>query len=261
MLKIQSVSLASSGIDRVRELSLSCRPGSITAILGPNGAGKTSLLKILSGELSANQGKVLLNERQINEWKPIERAKMLACLPQHSTLNFPFTASEVVTMGRMPHDTGTKIDQEITEQVLDIVDCRHLAKRIYTELSGGEKQRVQLARVLCQVWRPVKIDDKLKTRVLLLDEPASSLDVAHQQLFQKIAHNMTADGVLVVMVVHDLNIAFQCAHQLVLMSNGRLVANGTPDELSKPELLQSVFGVNLQFIKHPTTQKPVIILN
>ena len=259
MLRASSASLSSGKILRVNDFNLTCEPGCVTALLGPNGAGKTSLLKLLSGELKADSGELWLNERQIHEWRPIDRAKMLACLPQQSTLNFPFTVEEVVLMGRVPYDTGTVNDLEIVRQTLEAVDSWQLVHRNYTELSGGEKQRVQLARVLAQVWQPTKLNGESKNRVLLLDEPSSSLDIAHQQLLQKIVLSMAKQGVVVVMVVHDLNFAFYCASQLILMSQGRLVAQGTPTEMMQNNLLQTVFGVNLEFIDHPITGKPVVL--
>ena len=261
MLSVQSASLSSGKILRVNNMSLTCEPSSITALLGPNGAGKTSLLKLLSGELTADYGELLLNDRQIHDWKPKERAKMLACLPQQSTLNFPFTVQEVVLMGRIPYDTGAIYDREIVRQVLDAVDSWHLVERNYTELSGGEKQRIQLARVLAQVWQSSEVDGQTRSRVLLLDEPSSSLDIAHQQLLQNIVLDMAQQDVVVIIVVHDLNFAFSCANQLVLMSDGQMVAQGTPKQMMANNVLQDVFGVKLEFIAHPTTGKPVVMLN
>lgn len=261
MLSARSASLKSGKILRVNDMSLTCEPGSVTALLGPNGAGKTSLLKLLSGELTADCGDLMLNDRRLHDWKPKERAKMLAFLPQQSTLNFPFTVEEVVSMGRIPYDTGAILDAQIVHQVLDAVDSWHLVHRNYTELSGGEKQRVQLARVLAQVWQPCEIDGQTRNRILLLDEPSSSLDIAHQQLLQNIVLEMARHDVVVVIVVHDLNFAFYCADQLVLISDGHLVAQGTPNQMMTNNLLQDVFGVKLEFIAHPRTGKPVVTLH
>ncbi len=260
MLSIQSASLTSGSIVRVDNLSLTCAPGTITALVGPNGAGKTSVLKLLSGELKADSGELLLNRRHLFEWKPLQRARMLAFLPQHSTLNFPFTVEEVVLMGRIPYDTGIAKDREIVRQTLKAVDGWHLAQRNYTQLSGGEKQRVQLARVLAQVWQPAVVDDTEHHRVLLLDEPSSSLDISHQQLLLDIVRSMARQNVAVVMVVHDLNIALNCADRLALISDGRLASQGSPEEIANSSILRDVLGVDLQFIPHPVTRKPVAIL-
>lgn len=260
MLDIQSASLSSGNIRRVDDVSLACEPGTITAMLGPNGAGKTSLLRLLAGDLKADRGELLLNDRPLHDWRPAHRARMLACLPQQSTLNFPFTVEEVALMGRIPHDTGAKQDRDVVRQALDAVDGWQLAGRRYTELSGGEKQRVQLARVLAQVWQAAKIDGQERSRALLLDEPSASLDIAHQQLLKTIVRGMARQGVAVVMVMHSMNIALNCADRLVVMSEGRLMAQGTPDELTQGSLLQTVFGVDLQFMAHPSTGKPVAIM-
>ncbi len=259
MLSIRSASLTSGKIRRVDNVSLQCEPGRITALLGPNGAGKTTMLKLLSGELSADSGELTLNDRPTNKWRPVERARMVACLPQLSTLSFPFTVEEVVLMGRIPHNTGDVKDREIAHQSLESVDSLNLAERLYTELSGGEKQRVQLARVLAQIWSKVIIDGHEQSRTLLLDEPATSLDLAHQQLLKDIVRRMVSDNVSVVMVVHDLNIALTLADHMVAMSKGRLVDQGAPEEMVKGTVLQTLFGVDLQFVHHPKTGKPVAL--
>jgi len=261
MLSISNASLSSGKIRRVDNMSLNCDPGCITALLGPNGAGKTSTLKLLSGEMNADSGEVMLNQRVLPNWRPKDRAKMLAMLPQQSTLNFPFTVEEVVLMGRIPYDTGVRQDRKISRQTLHAVDSWQLANRNYVELSGGEKQRVQLARVLAQIWQPAVIDGEEQHRVLLLDEPAASLDIAHQQLLMTIVHELAQQNVVIVIVVHDLNIALQNADQLVLMSQGQMVAKGRPSDITKGSLLQSVFGVELDFMVHPKSGKSVAILD
>ncbi len=259
MLRIQSATLSSGDIRRVDGMSLTCRPGHVTALLGPNGAGKTSLLKLLSGEIVADSGELWLNGRNIRDWEPVHRARMLACLPQQSTLNFPFTVEEVVLMGRTPYDTGDKKDREIVRQTLQAVDSWDLVERNYVELSGGEKQRVQLARVLAQIWQPAIIDGVVQNRALLLDEPSASLDIAHQQLLLGIIDDLALQDVAVVIVIHDLNVALCCAHHLVLMSGGKLVRQGTPAKLIEGDTLAKVFGVGFEFVKHPKTGKPVAL--
>ena len=145
-------------------------------------------------------------------------------------------------MGRIPHNTGAAKDHEIVRQALEAVDSWNLIRRNYTELSGGEKQRVQLARVLSQIWEKAMINGREHHRILLLDEPSASLDLAHQQMLKSIVITMAQQDVSIVMVVHDLNIAFFCADQMILMSDGKLVTQGTPSELMQGSLLQDVFG-------------------
>ena len=149
-----NISLHLSGFDLLRNISLEVEAGAVTAIVGPNGAGKSSLLKVLTGEVTATRGDVYLNQRELTHWPLLDRAQMLAVLPQHTLLNFPFTADEVVGLGRIPHQTGVTKDNQIITQALDLVDASYLQKRFYTQMSGGEKQRVQLARMLAQIWQP-----------------------------------------------------------------------------------------------------------
>ena len=146
-----NISLHLSGFDLLRNISLEVQAGKVTAIVGPNGAGKSSLLKVLTGEMAPTKGEVRLNHRLLDEWPLLEKAQMLGVLPQHTMLNFPFTANEVVGLGRIPHQTGLVKDRQIVSDALDLVDGSYLQKRFYTQMSGGEKQRVQLARVLAQI--------------------------------------------------------------------------------------------------------------
>jgi iron complex transport system ATP-binding protein len=180
---------------------------------------------------------------------------MLAVLPQHSLLNFPFTAAEVVMLGRTPHDTGVARDREIVAQALSAVDGAYLAGRIYTQLSGGEKQRVHLARVLAQIWDASAEGE----RYLVLDEPTSSFDLAHQQLTLDVVRNLAQTGVGILMVIHDLNLAARCANRMCLMQYGRIVDCGTPDEVLKSETIKRVFGVEASIAVHPVSGTPLVI--
>ena len=200
MLEVKSVSLQVGSTPLLTGVDLVCSAGSVTVLMGPNGAGKTSLLKTIAGEYPSFCGDILLDGKALGEWARADRAQFMAVLPQYSSLDFPFTVEEVVLLGRTPHATGLKRDREIVQASLERVDSAYLARRPYPQLSGGEKQRVQLARVLAQVWQPVE----QRAGVLLLDEPSASLDLAHQQLLRSIVKDFAANGGTVVMVVHDL---------------------------------------------------------
>ena len=136
-LRAENISLHLSGFDLLRDVTVQVEAGKVTAIVGPNGAGKSSLLRVLTGELAPTKGSVSFNQRDLNDWPVEQRAQMLAVLPQHSLLNFPFTAHEVVALGRIPHQTGTLKDAEIIDQALKLVDAEYLQKRFYTQMSGG----------------------------------------------------------------------------------------------------------------------------
>jgi iron complex transport system ATP-binding protein len=236
-------------------VDLEVAPGEITTVLGPNGAGKTTLLRVLVGELPSDSGTVELNNKRLAEWTPKQRARMLAVLPQQSLLNFPFTAAEVVMLGRSPHDTGLVHDREIVTEALRCVDGDYLAERIYTRLSGGEKQRVHLARVLAQIWEAVPNND----RYLVLDEPTSSFDLAHQQLTLDIVRTLANKGVGILLVMHDLNLAARCADHVCLMQCGRMVTSGAPIKVLTPDTIAQVFRVDARIGVHPVSGTPLVI--
>ncbi len=251
-----NISLHLSGFDLLRNISLEVEAGAVTAIVGPNGAGKSSLLKVLTGEVTATRGDVYLNQRELTHWPLLDRAQMLAVLPQHTLLNFPFTADEVVGLGRIPHQTGVTKDNQIIAQALDLVDASYLQKRFYTQMSGGEKQRVQLARVLAQIWQPSDHGEQF----LVLDEPTSAFDLSHQQLTLDIVRQLAERGVGVLMVVHDLNLAARCADNLVVFDGGVIAAQGKPKDILSEQLIEKVFGVKSIISQHPVTKRPLVIV-
>lgn len=250
-----NISLHLSGFDLLRNISLEVEAGKVTAIVGPNGAGKSSLLKVLTGDIAPTSGQVQLNHCALAQWSLLHRAQILAVLPQHSRLNFPFTASEVVALGRIPHQTGMIKDAEIVAQALDLVDASYLQKRLYTQMSGGEKQRVQLARVLAQIWQPSDYGEQF----LVLDEPTSAFDLSHQKLTLDIVRQLANRGVGVIMVLHDLNLAARCADNLVVFDAGVIAAQGQPEQVLTESLIDKVFGVKAIITQHPQTNRPLVI--
>lgn len=250
-----NVSVSVSGAPLLTSVDLSINPGSVTTVLGPNGAGKTSLIRVLTGELPCESGSVSLGGEPLSNWPAQRLAQSLAVLPQHSLLNFPFTAAEVVMLGRTPHNTGLARDTEIVHEALASVDATHLAARIYTQLSGGEKQRVHLARVLAQIWEPVDSTD----RFLMLDEPTASFDLAHQHLTLEVVTGLAKRGVGILLVLHDLNLAARCADNIVLMQCASVAHHGTPEEVLNVDTIASVFQIDVQIGKHPVTGSPLVI--
>ena len=212
MIEARDISVAISGKRIVGGVDFEARPGEIAAIVGPNGSGKTTFLKALSGEL-AYTGRVALNGRDLSAMKPVEIAVHRAVLPQATTLSFPFTVHEVVKLGLVGGRSGVLPgeDGRLPERALARVDLDGFAGRFYQELSGGEQQRVQLARVLCQVWAPV-LDGK--PRYLFLDEPVSSLDIKHQLIIMNIARDFARRGGGVVAILHDLNLTAMYADRI-----------------------------------------------
>lgn len=254
-LTLENISLHVAGFDLLRQVSMTVEAGSITAIVGPNGAGKSTLLRVLTGELEPTCGEVRLNHKPLAQWSLAQRARMVSVLPQHLPLNFPFTAREVVALGRTPHDTGQQRDEGIVTDALEAVDGSYLEKRFYTRMSGGERQRVQLARVLAQIWEPVSEG----SRFLVLDEPTSAFDLSHQRRTIEVVRQFAERGVGVVLVLHDLNLAAQCADNLVVLDCGAIANQGGPREVLSRELVEQVFQVDCTIIEHPRTGTPLVI--
>lgn len=266
LLSCEQLGLNLNGVSLLRGIDLQMPSGSVTAILGPNGAGKTSLLRCLSGEQIPSEGHVILAGRELAQWSSLDRATMMAVLPQQSPLSFPFTAREVVMLGRTPHSVGRQRDAHVVKEALALVDGDYLADRLYPQLSGGEKQRIQLARVLAQIWLPPSAPEPvpssaeaLKPRVLLLDEPTAAFDLAHQQMTLDIARHMADEGVAVVMVLHDLNLAARCADQLVLLQCGEVMAQGVASDVLRVETIKQVFAVDVEVSTHPVSGRPLVI--
>jgi heme transport system ATP-binding protein len=254
-LTATEVSLTLSGRQLLRNVDVVIEAGKVTTILGPNGAGKTSLLRVLCGELNAQRGSVQIEGQNLSDISAQAKAKKLAVLPQHSALNFPFSVQEVVQLGRIPHNSGIKRDTEIVMEALQTVDCAHLASREYTRLSGGEKQRVHLARVLAQIWEAPEEGG----RFLILDEPTSSLDLAHQQLTIAVVRSLAHKGVGVLLAIHDLNLAAAMSDHMVFLKQGVLVESGSPSEILRAELVRSVFDVDVTIGRHPAKGTPMVL--
>jgi len=207
----------------------------LITIAGPNGAGKSTLLGILAGLRSPYRGSCLYDGKEVRQWPRRDFARHVAFLPQSVRLEFPFTAEEVVLMGRTPYASGwfqTPEDRAAAEDAMTTTDTLAFRARDFRTLSGGERQRVILASALTQ--RP---------RVLLLDEPATHLDLRHQLSLYRLLREL-AKTLLVVAVTHDLNIALQFSDRVMLLADGRIAGDGRPAEVLNPNLIAQVFGVH-----------------
>ncbi|MER9875355.1 heme ABC transporter ATP-binding protein [Mesorhizobium sp. M0195] len=257
MIEARDVSVAIGGKRIVANVDFEARPGEIAAIVGPNGSGKTTFLRAMSGDLGYS-GEVTVNGRNLSAMKPVEAATVRAVLPQATTLSFPFTVREIVRLGLVGGRSGALPgeDQRLPERALARVDLEGFAGRFYQELSGGEQQRVQLARVLCQVWAPV-LDGK--PRYLFLDEPVSSLDIKHQLIIMDIARDFARRGGGVVAILHDLNLTAMYADRIFVMHRGRLAATGSPQQVLSDELIEKVFDCRLKVGVLPAANMPFIL--
>lgn len=237
----------------VDQVSFDIKAGEIVSIIGPNGAGKSTLLKALAGDMDYT-GEIKFSDFST---KHKYRARQLGVLPQFSLLSFPYRVHEVVGLGRIPHETGWQRDQQIIKQALSLFDIDYLVDRKYTDLSGGEKQRVQLARVLCQIWSAD--DAPHKRRALLLDEPATSLDLGHQHQLMKRAREFATQGVAVVMVMHDINLAAQYSDKILAMVCSQSVGFGTAAEVITQDVVSKLFQTEVDILSHPSNGSPIII--
>lgn len=253
-LRAVDVSCQINGRSLLDHVSLNLEPGRVHAVLGPNGAGKSTLLKLLSGEQRSTAGQVLLEDRSISAWTTLERARRRAVLPQSESLGFDFTVQQVVSLGRMPCEAQTPTrEREIISAALEATGVLQFEHRLYPTLSGGERMRVQLARVLAQIW-----EAQAHPRYLLLDEPTASLDLAHQHSCLRLARRFAAEGTGVLLVLHDPNLALSYADDVTLLCCGQIIAQGTPTQVLTQEHLQRVYGVKIDILHSALTQKPFI---
>lgn len=253
MLRAQGVSVRRGATAVLADIDLQLGAGEVLGVLGPNGAGKSTLLGALCGELAPSAGAVVLHQRPLHDWKGPERARCLAVLPQRSTLNFGFRVDEVVSLGRLPHASGRECDRTIVAAALQAADAQHLADRSYLTLSGGEQQRVHLARVLAQLW-PGRVG-----QVLLLDEPTAMLDPLHQHSILRSVRLFAELGGAVLVILHDLNLAARYCDRLLLLSEGRARLTGTPEQVLRAEPLKAVFGLDVLIQRHPDRGHPLVI--
>lgn len=254
-LSVQNLSFKRGQRSVLKNISLSVEAGQLVALVGNNGTGKSTLMNCISSELQPESGQVTFNGQPLSQWKTEQRARMMAMLSQNTHLQFDFPVRDVVAMGRYPHSSGAHRDQEIVASALHFCDAYNLRDKTYTELSGGEQRRVQLARVIAQLWEPVNGGHRL----LLLDEPVNGLDLAHQhQLFNRL-RKIADKGVAVLFVVHDLNLAARYANQIAVMYQGALANFGSPERVLTRENIERYFNLEVEVQSNPYHSSPIII--
>ena len=236
------------------KVSFDVDAGRFFIIIGPNGSGKTTLLKLLAGLLPTKEGCVHILGRDIDAYSVKALARRMAYVPQSVPVEFPFTVTQIVLMGRAPHlgllGFEGQTDHEIARHAMATTDVARLADRRLDQLSGGERQRVFIARAICQ-----------QPKIILLDEPTAALDLAHQVRLLDLMERLKNDqGVTIVMVSHDLNTAAMYADRLLLLSHGRIASSGTPGEVIRYDLLERVYGCTLLVDQSPMGNYPRIHL-
>jgi iron complex transport system ATP-binding protein len=239
MLRADRLTVTLRGRTIVDDANVVLPPGELSALVGPNGAGKTTLMRALAGLLPSSNGKIVLKDRPLADFTPRERARSIAYLPQGHVFHWPLDVASVVALGRHPHadpfspPTGT--DRAAVAHALAAAQIEDLSDRIVTSLSGGERARVALARVLAT-----------EADILFADEPTASLDPRHQLVVMNLLRGVAERGGAVLAIVHDLALAARFANRVVVMQRGRIVADAPPDEALDNARLREVFGVTAQ---------------
>lgn len=248
--------VAGYGADPVlRDLNIELHEGEILGVLGPNGSGKSTLIRTLTGALPLSSGEIYLDDRKVSEFSRGEQAQRVAVVPQASPVLFSFSVRETVEMGRYPHSGSLSAmrakDNDAVTTAMQEVDIYHLQDRTIDQLSGGEWQRVMLARALAQ-----------RSKVLLLDEPTAHLDLSHQLQVFEIVENLCRDeGVGVLCVLQDLNLAAEFCGRLILMTEGRILFEGKPQDVITIENLRKVYGVAVEIEKNRYSKRPMVIFS
>jgi len=276
MLQAHGIAVQRGERQILSDIDLSLPAGQVIGVLGANGAGKSTLLAALAGELSPSTGRITLNGRPLSAWPAAELARCRAVLPQSPSLQFDLPVATVIGMGAYPHARHTRTeaprtdsrdtaqaaiaeDQRILQRVLALADVQGLYGRRYRLLSGGEQQRVHLARVLYQLLLARQGHNEY--RVLMLDEPTASLDPRHQLHLLSAVHTLAhEENVAALVIVHDLNLAAGCCDRLLLLGQGLVAVCGTPAQVLTPDTLRQVYGVEATVLPHPNQPgRPLVV--
>lgn len=244
MLEAKNISCKAGDRWLLHDVSLEVRHGEVWAVIGANGAGKSTLLRLLSGEVRPHSGEVYYRGRSLQDYSPFALARQRACLLQERHAVFPFTAREVVAMGRMPWSSGRQSrdrNSAVVARTMERAGVAHLKERLYPTLSGGEKARVDLARAMAQ-----------EPQVLLLDEPTNHLDGRHQLDLMAWCREHASTGGSVVAVLHDINLASRVADRILLLEDGVAVAKGAPEEVVTVETMRRYFTMDCVVWRHPS---------
>jgi iron complex transport system ATP-binding protein len=254
MIRLKNVSYKAGKKLLLDDISLEVRQGELLTIIGANGAGKSTLMTLLSGDEKAHTGKIWFEDKPINTISSGILATRRAVLSQHNTVSVSFSVEEIILMGRYPHFQlkPAQIDIKIVESVMQDTGVSHLAQRDYTTLSGGEQQRVQLARVMAQIHN-------VQGAYLFLDEPTNGLDLLYQQQILSTARQMADKGYGVVAILHDINFASRYSDRVMILKAGRLLAIGTANEVINAHNVQEAFNIKMMLFNPEGSKSPFVV--
>ncbi len=255
MIKMKNISLAYGDKIVLENISLQFRKDNFYGIIGPNGVGKSTLLKSIIGYFHPKKGEILIKDKLISEYSHHDLAKLISLIPQSINLQFDYTVREIVLMGRFPYLSFfkgySKEDYEICDSILNRLDLWKYKDTDFTKLSGGEQQRSIIARALVQ-----------DTPIILLDEAFSHLDLHHQlELVEWLKDINENDNKLIIMVSHQLNLAFEFCNEIIILKDKKLMMNGKPQEIITTETIQQIYGHKLFVTENPHSKRPNIFFS
>jgi len=253
MIEVEKLKVGYGAKDVLSEFSVSFNKGEFCGILGPNGSGKSTLLKSLIGFLPKKEGSITVEKRELFEISKLELARKIALIPQDFQLQFDYRVEDLVLMGRFPYlgywQNYSKEDRRIVEEVLVKLELMDKKDKLFSQLSGGEKQRVSIARVLAQ-----------DAEAILMDESFANLDINHQiEIMQLLSDINKNDGKLIIIISHNINLTSEYCSRILMLQNGRLISDGSPEDVINQENLELLYDTPLQVIKNPRTGKPNLI--
>ncbi len=253
MIEINNITLAYQEKKVIENLSIDFLEGEFCALLGPNGAGKSTLLKAMIGFIEPLTGEIKIKGTSIKKWNRQELAKQIAIIPQDFQLQFDYTVQELVMMGRFPYlgywQNYSKNDRIVVDDILKQLDLLRLKKEQYSQLSGGERRRVSIARALAQ-----------ETEILLMDEAFANLDINHQlEIMQLLSKINSEQNKLIILVSHNINLASEYCHRIVMLKKGKVIADGAPRTIINQKMIKDLYEVELTIINNPVSGKPNLI--
>ena len=238
LLKVENLSGGYGGGDIIKDVCCTAQQGEILCLVGPNGCGKTTLFKLILGFLTATNGSIYIDGQEAKKLTLVELSRLIAYIPQQHTPVFAYTVLEIVMMGRASHfsvfDAPKEKDREKAYRALEKLNIVHLANECYTSLSGGQRQMVLIARAICQ-----------SAKVFIMDEPAANLDYANQQLLMDVILDLAEKGYCIIMSTHSPEHPASVGNKVLMMKEGRVVAFGKPTDVMTPEILQQVYGIEM----------------
>lgn len=256
MIKGQKISYQSQKVSILKDVDISVGFGEFLAIVGPNGAGKSSLLNLLANEIKTeNKKNIQFKDKILSDWNLEELSRHKAKFSQHNAQDIPLLVADVVMMGRYPYFSSQPHYEDFAsvEKAMAETDVLHFKKREYNSLSGGEKQRVHLARVLAQ------LDNEIENTLLFLDEPLNNLDIKYQYKTLELIKNYTKNNNTAIVVLHDLNLAAQFADHILLMEKGAVLSYGTPEKVFTASTISKAYNFPCTICKHPVNDNTMIL--